>query len=319
MNTNGTNPGMNVEDYEDMAVQNSNVAKRLAAGAAIFVGGAAVAGGAAYAASRPDDEELTEDDVVGGAEGTDEYKPQVQETHTTTEKVVVQEPEEPETPVAPEEPEMTWDETTNVYANGEKAMSIEEGTYQGHKFMILDANGDDKADALALDTNGNGQFEENEVTILSEQDNVRMGHDTAHTTERYYNNGEFEQPVDNPEPPLVAEREDGEEIHNNFEDEKTGESYEGDYAENNPDYNPRAVTDDYDQANAYLAENETYDEGDDDVQQYEPEDNYLAEAEGYDNSSYETEDTVSDPAEDLAEAEEGDGYDNMMGGEEFMG
>ena len=42
MTTNGTNPGMSVEDYENMAVQKSNVAKRVAAGAAVFVGGAAV-------------------------------------------------------------------------------------------------------------------------------------------------------------------------------------------------------------------------------------------------------------------------------------
>jgi len=50
MNTNGTNPGMNVEDYEDKAIQKSNAAKRIAVGGAAFLGGAAVAGGAAYAA-----------------------------------------------------------------------------------------------------------------------------------------------------------------------------------------------------------------------------------------------------------------------------
>ena len=39
MNTNGTNPGMNVDDYENMAVQKSNTAKRVAAGAALLAGG----------------------------------------------------------------------------------------------------------------------------------------------------------------------------------------------------------------------------------------------------------------------------------------
>ena len=34
MNTNGTNPGMNVEDYEDKAIQKSNAAKRIAVGGA---------------------------------------------------------------------------------------------------------------------------------------------------------------------------------------------------------------------------------------------------------------------------------------------
>ena len=313
MNTNGTNPGMNVEDYEDMAVQKSNVAKRVAAGAAVFAGGAAVAGGAAYAATQTGedaiDETLTTDDLVGGAEGAEEYKPQVQETHTT-EKVIVRDPVKPEVPEEHKEPEMTWDETTNVYVDGEKAMSVEEGTYQGHKFALYDVDGDDKADLFAIDVNSNGQFEDNEVAILSPEDNVRMGHDTAQTTNHMYHG--YEEPT--PEP-LYSQQEEN--IYNNFEDEKTGESYKGDYAENNPDYNPKAETEDYNQANVYLAENEKYDEGDKSVEVYEPEDNYLAEAEGYDNGSLDG--NVDDPSGDLAEADEAEGYDNMMGGEEFIG
>ena len=39
MNTIKTNTGTNIDDYEDMAVQKSNVAKRVAAGAAVFVPG----------------------------------------------------------------------------------------------------------------------------------------------------------------------------------------------------------------------------------------------------------------------------------------
>ena len=54
MTTNGTNPGMSVEDYENMAVQKSNVAKRVAAGEAVYVGGAADTGGAAKAANQKD-------------------------------------------------------------------------------------------------------------------------------------------------------------------------------------------------------------------------------------------------------------------------
>ena len=45
---------MNVEDYEDKAIQKSNAAKRIAVGGAAFLGGAAVAGGAAYAAGQPE-------------------------------------------------------------------------------------------------------------------------------------------------------------------------------------------------------------------------------------------------------------------------
>ena len=46
MNTIKTNTGENIDDYENMAVQKSNVAKRVAAGAAVFVGGAANGEGA---------------------------------------------------------------------------------------------------------------------------------------------------------------------------------------------------------------------------------------------------------------------------------
>ena len=316
MNKNGTNPGMNVEDYEEMAVQKSNVAKRVAAGAAIFVGGAAVAGGALAATQAGNDEAnetLTTDDLVEGAEGTSEYQPQVEETHTVNERVIIQEPK-PEPEPEPVEPEMTWDETTNVYVNGEKTMSVEEGTYQGHKFMLVDADGDNDADALAIDINSNGQFEENEVTILSDADNIYMGHETAHTTDQNYYYGEFEDSdseqnelADNQHHEVIGNDEvigrgDGshyeEDIHNNFEDEKTGESYEGDYAENNPDYNPHGSTDDYAHANVYLADNNSYDE--------------IDEAD--------VEDNVYDTDNDLADAdEESDSYDDMTAGEEFIG
>ena len=314
MNTNGTNPGMNVEDYEDMAVQKSNVAKRVAAGAAIFAGGAAVAGGAAYAATHDDvtDEELSTEDLVEGADGPEEYKPQVEETQTT-EKVVVHETVKPVVP-DPEEPEMTWDHTTNTYVDGEKVMSVEEGTYQGHKFALYDYDGDDHADVFALDVNSNGQFEDNEIVLLSPEDHIHMGHETAQTTNQMYY--DYDDPIPDPGPdPLYAHQE---EIYNNFEDEKTGESYRGDFAENNPDYNPRAGAEDYERADVYLAENEKYDEGDNSIDEYESEDNYLAEADGYDNSDS-IEENVDDPDMDLAEVDESETSDDLMGGEEFIG
>ena len=47
-------------------------------------------------------------------------------------------------------------------------------------------------------------------------------------------------------------------IRNNFEDEKTGDSYYGDFAENNPDYNPQGNVNSYDAKDSYLAENDSY-------------------------------------------------------------
>lgn len=127
---------MNVEDYEDKAIQKSNAAKRIAVGGAAFLGGAAVAGGAAYAAGQPEgqtaDETLTTEDIIGGAEAGSEYKEaETQEpqethtaTHTTTEHVVIV--EKPAAEVyheeaqAAEEPNVTWDENHKLLCRRHK-------------------------------------------------------------------------------------------------------------------------------------------------------------------------------------------------------
>lgn len=309
MNTNGTNPGMSVEDYENMAVKKSNTAKRVAAGAAVLVGGAAVAGGAAYAASpdgNPSDETLTVDDVVNGAEVAENYQPaeETHETQTTTHYVYVEKPAAEE---ENEDPAVTWDETRNYYVDGEKTGSVEYGTVDGHKFALVDVDGDEHADGLYIDINGNGQFEEDELVATYEPtDHVHMGHETARVvnnnenyTDYFFSGGNTGQEV----------AQNGEMIHNNFEDEKTGESYHGDYAENNPDYNPDA----YDGNGNYLAENNSYDDDADGVYSAEvgDMDNDLAQ-ESYDEKYY---------GEDVAETETdgSDSYDSMMSGEEFLG
>ncbi len=310
MKTNGTNQDFNVEDYGNLSANDNTTAKRVAAGAAILAGGAVLGGGAAYAATRPGEEDndlLTTDDVLNGAEAGSEEAVETQE-ETVTERVVYVEtrPEEPKT-VEPEEPTVTWDETTNVYVDGELASSTEEGTYDGHRFVLADVDGDGKADVLGLDVNDNGVFEENEKIYYSESDNIRMGHATSETDNHYFYTNEAGEVVEEPAPGYDPGNEDP--IHNNFDDEKTGEEYKGDYAENNPDYNPRADIDYSDKS--YLAENESYDEEDHD---------YSAEAD-YDNydtaETYEEEESVDDSY--TAEAEDDSSYDDMMGGEEFLG
>lgn len=272
MNTNGTNPGMNVEDYEDKAIQKSNAAKRIAVGGAAFLGGAAVAGGAAYAAGQPEeqaaDDTLTTEDIIDGADVGEEYQqeePQEThethtETHTTTEHIVIV--EKPAAEVyheeaqAAEEPNVTWDETTNFYVGDTKIGSVEEGTINGHKFAIADGDNDGVADLLAVDSNGNNRFDEDEFMQLSEADNIRMGHETAQVRNEQFNPEEINgYDVHHTNDNYIAQNEKP--IYNNFEDEKTGESYHGDFAENNPDYNPNGLVNGYN-SNQYLAENERY-------------------------------------------------------------
>lgn len=335
MNTNGTNPGMNVDDYENMAVQKSNTAKRVAAGAALLAGGAVVGGGAAYAASEqpaPNPEEvLTPDDVVDGANAGKSYQDSEEShTETVTERVVYV--EKPVEHVEEElEPAVTWDEKTVVYdGDGNVTGSMESGTVNGKKFVLIDVDGDDHADYLAIDMDGNNRFDDNEIVKYDVSDHVHMGHETAHTKEIHNNSSIGEEPSDDPH--YIAYR-DGEErpedpIHNNFEDEKTGESYHGDFAENNPDYNPNADVNDYGKGNNYLAENDDYDIEDNSYSADVHED-YLAESEGYDNSATENymanadvetdDEPLESSADYTAEAEQVDSYDAMVGGEEFLG
>ena len=280
MNKNGTNPGMNVEDYEDMAVQKSNAAKRILVGGAAFVGGAAVAGGAAYAATQSTapsvDETLTAEDVVSGAEAGSEYapaEPEAQEpqaaqathttsTHTTTERIYVV--EQPAADVKGEEPQngeespVSWDETTHYYADGEKLMSVESGTVQGHDFKVFDTDNDNLAEVVAIDTNDNGIFEQDEIITMTDADDFRMGHETAKVTNEHYSSEELDKYSfpDGHDEQVFAQN--GKVIRNNFEDEKTGDSYYGDFAENNPDYNPQGNVNSYDAKDSYLAENDSY-------------------------------------------------------------
>lgn len=329
MNINETNSVMNVDDYENMAVQNSNNAKRVAAGAALFVGGAAVAGGAAYAATGHDtpdvidDSPLTAEDVVEGGNVGNDYQPEVD--NETTERVVyVEKHEEPSYDQNSEqtnETQVTWDEKTVVYdADGNVVGSVESGTIQGHNFELFDVDGDNHADYLAIDADGNGQFDDNEIVKYDVSDHVHMGHETAHTKE-IHNNNQYILVEDGGED-IARNDDDREIIHNNFEDEKTGESYNGDYAENNRDYNPNADMDSYGNSDNYLAENDRYD-GYDDSYSANVDEQYLAEnddeeSEPYEDFAYEEDDDDTEDSNYYAENDTQDSYEDMSGEEDLL-
>lgn len=255
MKNNENNSAMNLEDYENVAVNSSNNAKRFAAGAALFIGGAAVSGGAAYAATLNENQEvmdespLTTDDIVDGVNVGNEYSPTVQEK--PADKVIIVEPDKPE------EPDLTWDEDVIVYdENGDVALHAERGTVMGHDFALVDVDDDNKADFLMVDVNDNGQFDRDEIISYDEHDNVSMEHDISHTREIHVINNGNSEPVE-PEP---HGPEDPHVIYNDFEDEKTGESYDNDFAEDNPDYNPDAEVGVDDEKSELLEEDENYDD-----------------------------------------------------------
>lgn len=318
MNNSVKTNDMNIEDYEDQAIKRSKLAKGIGIAVGGAVGGAAIAAGTTYAANTSGneilDEPLSADEMAQGAEVGEDIE-SVEETPVkpTTQYVYVEkvEPEpEPEPELEPT-PEVTWDETTNYYIGDEKVMSAEEGTIDGHNFMILDADADGKADVLAYDLNNNNMYEENEIVELTPEDNVMMGNMTAHTTDNHYDSW-FQEPetVEESyaynEQPYVYNEEPSHQIHNNFEDEKTGEEYHGDFAEDNPDYNPYADVD-YGGNEQYLAENYSYDSNNND--------SYHASM-----NEIEFEDNVAEQP-DMADASEmtDDSLDSMMGSEEFLG
>lgn len=264
---NKNNQGIDADDYENMAVQKSNVAKRIAAGAGVLLGGAALSGGAAYAATHNVGEapaEADADDINSGADvGSTVGAASEQESQTQSQPTAhvshASEPAHDQPAPEPSEDDstnVTWDETTNVYVDGDKIGSVESGTVDGHGFAIVDSDGDNYADRMYVDVNDNGQFEDDEYQDLSVADNVQMGHATAHTTDQYlaYN--------DVATPDSEDGQEEMQEIHNDFEDEKTGEEYHGDYAENNTDYNPDADVEGYSDPYAEEQEQQYYAEND---------------------------------------------------------
>lgn len=332
MNNNETNSVMNVDDYENKAAQKSNNAKRVAAGAALFVGGAAVAGGAAYAATGHetpgviDDTPLSAEDVVEGGNVGNDYQPEVH--NETTERVVYvekhEEPSQDQTTEQTDDTKVTWDDKTVVYdENGNVVGSVENGTIQGHNFALFDVDGDNHADYLAIDANDNGQFDADEIIQYEVSDNVLMGHETTHTTE-VYNNNQYVNSEDGSED-IARNDDDREIIHNNFEDEKTGESYNGDYAENNSDYNPNAEMDTYGYTDNYFAEND-HSEGYEDSYSVNEDNPYLAEndnedSEMYEDYAYEDEaddDTDTDDSNNYADNDTQNSYEDMSGEEGLL-
>lgn len=232
MKTNGTNPGINVDEYENMAVEKSSTAKRVFATGAAMLGASAVSSAATYHVTRPAPtpvvDDITVDDVIDGADVATTYQEEVHKSDTK----VVNVSKEPKA----HEPNVVWDKSESVYLNGERISTVESGTVDGHKFELRDNDGDGIADELRADEDGNGEFDENEITTLTAADNIKMGHQVAHS-ERHdvVVFGEFGSETGEE----VAQDEN---IHNDWEEEKTGESYDNDYAENNSDYTPDADT-----------------------------------------------------------------------------
>lgn len=246
-----TNEDYQLEELENAAVNKSNNAKRIAAAAALLATG----GAAGYAATTiPFDdgeehmEKLSEEDLEGVVDSganqvqTPEPKPQPAQPTQPTHNAKPVEPTE-------DQVDVNFDKSIH-YVDGENTvMTAEEGTINGHKFQLIDVDGDMRADILAYDEDGNGVYNDDEIIQLSQKDQIAMGHATRQHEVVVINNDEVDpEPIQPyPEPYDILDEKDyaDNNIHNDFEDEKTGEKYSHDYAENNENYNNNGDVDHY--------------------------------------------------------------------------
>ena len=232
-----TNEDYQLEELENAAVNKSSNAKRIAAAAGLFATG----GAAGYAATQ-----------IPVEEGEEQLESLTPEDSTSGENAGVKQVQEPKTqPVAPKhEPEPTpnedtdvsFDKTTHYYDEDHNLIATaEEGTIDGKDFALYDVDGDMKADVLAYDENGNGIYDDNEYAMLEGKDQIAMGHEaTQHDDIFLATRGPEPEPLPDPDPYLQYDEDKDyadNNVHNDFEDEKTGEDYSHDYADNNDDYN----------------------------------------------------------------------------------
>ena len=251
-----TNEDYQLEELENAAVNKSNNAKRIAAAAGLVAAG----GGAAFAATQipfgSDNEQvetLTEDDLDNLAEtGANqveepEVAPQTEHHHhPRTDNVQTPPPAETDNDTS-----VTFDSTTQFYDEDNNLVgTMEEGTIDGRQFKLLDVDGDLRADYLAYDADGNGIINDDEIVELYGNDQIAMGHATSHHDVVFVETTDPVEPIypiDPIEPIDIYEKDDvaDNNIHNDFDDEKTGEVYSHDYAENNEDYNNNGDIDNY--------------------------------------------------------------------------
>ena len=307
-----TNDDFQLEELENAAVKKSNNAKRAAAiGAAVAGSGAiGVAGKAAYDNVTGDqqdvDDIITQEDIEEGAQvGANQVEAQ-QQPEPVAEAPRVQQAPAPTPPAptpTPPEPDVdiTFDKTTHIYDEDNNLLATtEEGTLEGKDFMLIDVDNDMNADVLAYDADGSGFYDENEIVELRGSNQIQMGNPTSQHEDVWIQTDEPDPIIDDPyidDPFNIDEKYDDDNgIRNDFVDEKTGEDYSNDYAEDNEDYNNHGDVDHYTaSANDDLADITNDDVVEDDVDD---------EFDDY-NDTLASNDTVDDSVDDYS----GDDFD----------
>ena len=334
-----------LEEMENSAVNKSTMAKRIAAGAGLLAAGA----GTAYGAEQlmGDDgngnnvatEHVQQPDLTSGAaagtvgEGVTEQpqnQPEPQTVHTEQDVHVYHhyvddtqpnhkpdpkpdtKPDHPKPDTKPDpepdsKPEIEYEETTYYYDDeGNLVKGLDMGTYAGKQFAIVDHDGDRHGDVMWYDKNGDGKVSDNELYDVS-GGNYTIG--THGGTQHYVNINTGEEidyvptPEHNPHGDSLAD------IHNDFDDEKSGEEYHDDLAENNQDYRNHEDVHQYDEYHAgvetdepLVAEEDSID-GNYDVESHEEDTLY---AENYTLEDDNTEDYALNEEDNIESSDDSD-------------
>ena len=228
-----------IEDLENEACKKSNAARRALAGAGLAAAGAGAAFAADAISAEPEPETvLTADEladaVTDGVTENDMPEAAAPE-ESKPEEVHVYHHNVEEKPAAPAEPDVDFNNTTAIHnQDGELIASIDEGKINGTDFALYDVDGDGKADFMAFDANGNHIYERDEI-IDVQSENISM-QDTSDGLHVVVNTGDTEWIVEPAEPEPFYDEDSLADINNDFQNEKTGEVYGEDLAENNDDY-----------------------------------------------------------------------------------
>ncbi|MGN0213315.1 MAG: hypothetical protein ACI4AH_00725 [Muribaculaceae bacterium] len=251
-----TNEDYQLEELENAAVKKSSNAKRAAAAVGLMGAGGAVGYAATIipdAATDETTETLSEEDLSGVAEsGANQvHQPEVKQQPQQSQ----QQTSENNSGGDQSDVDLEFTKTTHfVDENGNIFMSVEDGELNGTKISLVDTDGDGMAEYLGYDINNNNIIEADEIMELNGADQIAMGNNSSTPDIVVIDTTPDEEPIVEPEHnyPIDINEEKGDDIsgiENDFEDEKTGESYKGDYADNNDNYNNKADVYAYDESN----------------------------------------------------------------------
>lgn len=315
-----------LEEMENSAVNKSTMAKRIAAGAGLLTAGAATAYGAEQLMGDDGNgnsvatEHVQQPDLTSGAaagavgEGVAEQpqsQPEPQTVHTEENVHVyhhyVEDPKPAPDPKPSPEPEMEFKSTTHLYDDdGNHVATIDDGSYAGKYFAVMDYDADGRGDVLWYDENGDGMMSQDEKIDISDTNYVMGQHGGEHHDVNIITREEIHDAHTHGDKPYTDSLAD---IHNDFDDEKSGEEYRDDLAQNNQDYRNHEDVHQYDEYHAgvetdepLVAEEDSID-GNYDVESHEEDTLY---AENYTLEDDNTEDYALNEEDNIESSDDSD-------------